>query len=71
MPPNPNGFPIATTQSPILALSESPKLTGVKFLSDLILRTAMSDNGSAPSNSALNSSSPFTFTKMSSASLIT
>ena len=28
VPPNPKGFPIAKTQSPILALSESPNLTG-------------------------------------------
>ena len=36
VPPNPNGLPIAITQSPILALSESPNLTGVKLLSDVI-----------------------------------
>ena len=48
VPPNPNGFPIAITQSPILDLSESPNLTGVKLLSDVIWSTAISDNGSAP-----------------------
>ena len=31
VPPKPKGFPIAITQSPILALSESPNLTGIKF----------------------------------------
>ena len=48
VPPNPNGLPIAITQSPILALSESPNLTGVKLLSDVIWSTAISDSGSAP-----------------------
>jgi len=28
VPPKPKGFPIAITQSPILALSEFPNLTG-------------------------------------------
>ena len=28
VPPNPNGFPIAITQSPTLAVSESPNFTG-------------------------------------------
>ena len=31
VPPKPKGFPIAITQSPILALSEFPKLTGINF----------------------------------------
>ena len=31
VPPKPKGLPIAITQSPILALSESPKLTGINF----------------------------------------
>ena len=31
VPPKPKGFPIAITQSPILALSESPNLTGLNF----------------------------------------
>ena len=31
VPPKPNGFPIAKTQSPILALSESPNATGINF----------------------------------------
>ena len=42
VPPNPKGFPMATTQSPILALSESPKLTGLNFSSDSICKTAKS-----------------------------
>ena len=48
VPPNPNGFPIAITQSPILALSESPNLTGVNLSLDSICNTAMSESGSAP-----------------------
>ena len=32
VPPKPKGLPIAITQSPILALSESPNLTGIIFL---------------------------------------
>ena len=31
VPPKPKGLPIAITQSPIRALSESPKLTGSNF----------------------------------------
>ena len=31
VPPRPKGFPIAITQSPILALSELPKFTGLNF----------------------------------------
>jgi hypothetical protein len=68
VPPKPNGFPIAITQSPILALSESPNLTGINFSFDLICKTAISDNGSAPIIFALNSLSPFTLTIISSAS---
>ena len=34
VPPKPNGLPIAITQSPTLALSESPNLTGVNFSSE-------------------------------------
>ena len=71
VPPKPNGLPIAITQSPILALSESPNLTGINFLLDSILRTAISDNGSDPKTFALNSSSPSTLTIMSSAPLMT
>ena len=36
VPPNPNGLPIAITQSPTLALSESPNLTGENISSDFI-----------------------------------
>ena len=67
VPPNPNGFPIAITQSPTLAVSESPNLTGKKLSFDFIFKTAMSDNGSAPIISASYSFSPFTDTKISSA----
>ena len=42
VPPKPKGFPIATTQSPTRALSESPKLTGRKFYLDSIFKTAKS-----------------------------
>ena len=48
VPPNPNGFPIAMTLSPILALSELPKLTGVNLSSVSIFNTAISESGSAP-----------------------
>ena len=40
VPPNPKGFPIAITQSPTRALSESPKSTGIKFSSESICKTA-------------------------------
>ena len=53
MPPNPNGLPIAITQSPILALSESPKLTGVNLSLVSNCNTAMSYKGSAPTTFAL------------------
>ena len=43
VPPNPNGFPIAMTQSPTLDLSESPKFTVSKTaLVSLIFNTATS-----------------------------
>ena len=42
VPPKPNGLPIAITQSPTLALSESPNATGINFLSDSISKTARS-----------------------------
>ena len=71
VPPSPNGLPIATTQSPILALSELPNFTGIKLSSDIISRTATSDKGSAPITFALYSLSPFTLTKISSAPSIT
>ena len=38
VPLRPNGFPMAITQSPILALSESPNFTGLNFLFDLFLK---------------------------------
>ena len=68
MPPNPNGLPIAITQSPILALSESPKLTGINLSLVSNYNTAISDKGSAPTTFALYSSSPLTLTIISSAS---
>ncbi|MNY76605.1 hypothetical protein D3C86_2162440 [compost metagenome] len=55
VPPKPNGLPIAITQSPILALSESPNLTGENFSLVSNCKTAISDNGSAPITFALNS----------------
>ena len=67
VPPKPKGFPIAITQSPTLALSELPKFTGENFSFDFIYKTAISDNGSAPTTSASYSFSPFTVTKISSA----
>jgi len=42
VPPKPYGFPIAMTQSPTRALSESPKLTVSNFSSDSICKTAKS-----------------------------
>ena len=71
VPPNPKGFPIAITQSPILASSEFPNLTGLNFSSELILRTAISESGSVPRTFALNSLFPLTLTTISSAPLIT
>ena len=71
VPPNPKGFPIAITQSPILALSEFPNLTGWNLSSDLIFKTATSDSGSAPIISALYSLSLLNLTTISSAPLIT
>ena len=62
---------MAITQSPILALSESPNFTGVNFSLVSNCKTAISDNGSAPITFALNSLSPLTLTMMSSASAIT
>ena len=70
VPPSPNGFPIATTQSPTLALSESPKFTGLKESLEDIFMTAISAYGSAPITFALYSLSP-TLTIMSSALAIT
>ena len=71
VPPKPKGFPIAITQSPILALSESPKETGINFSSVSSCNTAISISGSAPKTLALNSSSPLTLTIISSAPWIT
>mgnify|MGYP005750546263 CR=1 FL=1 len=48
VPPSPKGFPIAITQSPILAKSEFPNLTGLNLSSDCIFNTAISDKGSVP-----------------------
>ena len=45
VPPKPNGFPIAITQSPILALSESPNATGVNLSLVSSWSTAISDKG--------------------------
>ena len=70
VPPKPNGFPIAITQSPTRALSESPKTTGVNSSDDSIFKTAKSAYGSDPRTLALYSLEP-TFTKISSAFWIT
>ena len=43
VPPRPNGFPIATTQSPTRALSEFPNFTGINFLFVSIFKTARSE----------------------------
>ena len=66
VPPKPNGFPIATTQSPTLALVESPNETGLNLSLVSIFITAMSIYGSAPITFASYSFSP-TLTKISSA----
>ena len=42
VPPKPNGFPIATAQSPTRALSESPNLTVVNLSLVSIFKTAIS-----------------------------
>ena len=64
-------MPIAITQSPILALSEFPNLTGMNFSLESNFKTAISERGSAPITLALNSLSPLTLTIISSASWIT
>ena len=71
MPPKPKGFPIATTQSPILASSEFPNLTGLNFSSDSICKTAISIPESDPRTFALKSLPPFTLTTISSAPWMT
>ena len=55
VPPRPKGFPIASTQSPTLALLESASGTGLNFSLDCICKTAMSLTGSVPINFALYS----------------
>ena len=67
VPPKPKGLPIAITQSPILALLESPNFTGWNLSLDLICNTAISDKGSVPIIVALYSLFPLTLTKISSA----
>ena len=67
VPPKPKGLPIAITQSPILALSESPNFTGIKVSSEIISKTATSERGSLPKTLALNSFLPLTLTIISSA----
>ena len=63
VPPNPNGFPMASTQSPTLALLESPSGTGLNFSLELIFNTAMSLTGSVPTNFASYSLSSVNLTK--------
>ena len=48
VPPNPNGLPIAITQSPILESSELPNFTGLNLSPVSIFKTAISERGSAP-----------------------
>jgi len=48
VPPNPKGFPIASTQSPTLALPESPSGTGLNLSFEFIFNTAISLTGSVP-----------------------
>ncbi len=52
-PPSPKGLPMASTQSPTLSLSESPKLTTVSGFSGFTLSTAISVLASRPTSSAL------------------
>ena len=58
VPPKPKGLPIAITQSPILALSEFPNFTGINLSSEIICKTAISDNGSEPTILALENFYP-------------
>ena len=67
VPPNPNGFPIAMTQSPILAVSEFPNFTVSNLSSVIICKTATSDKGSVPKIFALYSLSSFVLINISSA----
>ena len=67
VPPSPKGFPIATTQSPTLALSESAKVTAFKLSLVLILITAISLVGSVPKTFASYSLPLVNFTKIPSA----
>ena len=67
VPPNPKGFPIAITQSPTLALSESANITAFKLSLVLILITAISLVGSVPKTLASYSLPLVNFTKIPSA----
>ena len=71
VPPNPNGFPIAMTQSPILAVSEFPNFTVSNLSSVIICKTATSDKGSVPKIFALYSLFSFVLINISSAPWIT
>ena len=53
VPPRPNGLPIATTQSPTRALSESPNATYGKPLASTLI-SARSVFGSLPTSVASN-----------------
>ena len=58
VPPRPNGFPIAITQSPTRNASESPKLTAVRLvLPGSNFRTAISVFSSRPTSVASKLSS--------------
>ena len=69
--PNPNGFPIAITPSPILNLSEFPILTLFKDVLLFIFKSAKSVLGSVPTTSASYLSSFSSTTDMSFAFSIT
>ena len=71
LPPRPKGLPMATTQSPTRALSESPKRTAVSLPVGFTLSTAMSVLGSRPTTSALSRVPSWRATVISSASLMT
>jgi hypothetical protein len=71
VPPRPKGLPIATTQSPILAVSLLPKRTGARRLSVLTRISARSVRGSRPTTSAVSVVLSVSTTETSSAPSIT
>ena len=71
VPPRPNGLPIATTQSPTRAVSESPNCTAGSGLSDLTCNRATSPVSSRPSTLAFSEVLSCRVTVISSAPSIT